>query len=76
MDMSRKLHSISATFSQESSTKSGDWEELTVEMHFMPGAKIPYWTFKSKQWAIEDPKEIIEIIESMKEMANKYETLL
>jgi hypothetical protein len=76
MSSSRKLHRVIATFSQESSTKSGDWEELTVEMHFIPGAEGPYWTFKSKQWAIDDPKEITEIIDNMNEIAKKYDTLL
>ena len=71
-----KLHNIKATFTQASSTKPDDWEELTVEMHFMPGAERPYWTFKSKQWAIEDSEEIINIIESMKALAKYHETLL
>ena len=71
-----KLNRLAAVFTQASSTKAGDWEELTVEMHFMPGAEGPYWTFKSKQWAIEDPNEIIHILESMKSVANQHETLL
>lgn len=71
-----KLHRLTAVFTQNSSTKPDDWEELTVEMHFMPGAKVPYWTFKSKQWAIEDPQEIIHILESMKSVTDQHETLL
>lgn len=71
-----KLHRITAVFSQESSTKPDDWEELTVEMHFLPGAGGPYWTFKSKQWAIEDPQEIIHILESMKDLSKQHDTLL
>lgn len=71
-----KLHRVTMAFSQESSTKAGEWEHLEVEMHFMPGAKEPYWTFKSKQWAIQDPSEITHILESMKVLTKFHDTLL
>lgn len=76
MSSGLKLHRVTATFSQESSTKAGEWETLDVEMHFMPGAEKPYWTFKSKQWAIDDPNEIIHILESMKAFTKFHDTLL
>lgn len=74
--MAAKLHKIEAVYTQESSTTAGDWEELKVEMHFMPGAGGPYWVFKSKQWAIESPDEIAKIITSMQKMADENETIL
>lgn len=70
------MHRIITEFSQESSTQQGEWEHLRVEMVFMPGAKEPYYIFKSKQWSIESPDEIAEIINSLNKLASDHETLL
>jgi hypothetical protein len=64
------------TFTQESSTHDGEWEELKVEMVFNPGAGGPYFIFRSKQWAIESADEITHIIESLNKLTNDHETIL
>lgn len=71
-----KLHRISAVFTQQSSTKSDDWEELSVEMTFLPGAQTEFFTLKTKQWAIDSLDQLSTIVESMKKMAEYHETLL
>lgn len=71
-----KLHRINAVFTQQSSTKSDDWEELSVEMTFLPGAGAEFVTLKTKQWAIDSLDQLSTIIESMKKMAEYHETLL
>jgi hypothetical protein len=71
-----KLHSIKAVFSQASSTDSEQWEELSVEMTFMPGAEEAYFTLKTKQWAVDSTEQLATIFESMQKMAEYHETLL